>query len=100
MFHLEDPDPGDYFVVSVFSDPEYQTPIFIPDGGASSCLWEVDTAHRSSPSITSDYIGPEFLAPDDPGLFRVTLQNRVAYYQNTPVRDFGSATWATSSVGY
>lgn len=32
-FTLSDPDPGDYFVLTVWQDPEYPTPLFAIQGG-------------------------------------------------------------------
>ena len=84
MFHLEDPNFGDYFVVSVYSDPDFGTPLFSLDSGASSCQWEVGTVHRSAPTLAWEYIGPDVLGPDDAALFRVTLGNSISYYQAGP----------------
>ena len=80
-FTLQDGDPGDYFVLSVWSDPDFGTPLFSLDGGASQCLWEVGTAHRSMPMLKAEYIGPEQIGPDDAALFRVNVGNGLSYYE-------------------
>jgi len=64
---------GDYFVIQVFKDPYYGTPLFYTNGGASSCLKEANTAARSRATIRSVYIGPKDLAPDQSALFEVTV---------------------------
>ena len=51
-FHLEDPDDGDYFVVRIYKDPDVGTPLFVLDGGASSCAWEVKTKPRTAPKMS------------------------------------------------
>jgi hypothetical protein len=100
-FHFEDPEVGDYFVVSIFEDPEYQTPLFVNNGGASSCAWEVETAHRTSPNLELEYVGPMFLPANNPAIFKVTLKNYRYYYENTAVSpERGTDMWASSSLGY
>jgi hypothetical protein len=100
-FHFEDADVGDYFVVSIFEDPEYQTPLFVNNGGASSCGWEVETAHRTSPNLELEYVGPEFLPATDPAIFKATLKNYIYYYEKTAVSpERGSDMWPSSSLGY
>ena len=99
-FRLEDPDQGDYFVVQVFFDPHYGTPLFYTNGGASMCHWEEMTGHRSSPTITAIYIGPDTIAEDQAALFSVTLSNTVNYYENTP-RDLDRPLWNSEvDLGY
>ena len=80
-FHLEDPDDGDYFVVQVFKDPYYGTPLFFTNGGASSCQHEANTARRSRPMIEVNYIGPAVLLPGEAALFEVTVSNGVEFYE-------------------
>jgi hypothetical protein len=80
-FHLEDPNFGDYFVVTVWRDPEYPTPIFSLQGGASSCKWEANTYHKSAPTVKVDYVGPDQIPPDQPALFKMNLGNEVNYYE-------------------
>jgi uncharacterized small protein (DUF1192 family) len=100
-FHFEDPDVGDYFVVSIFEDPEYQTPLFVNSGGASSCAWEVETAHRTDPNLELEYVGPEFLPANDPAIFKATLKNYRYYYEKTAVSpERGTDMWSSSSLGY
>jgi len=99
MFHLEDPNVGDYFVVSVWADPDYGTTLLSLDGGASSCQWEVGTAHRSAPTLAWEYVGPETVAADEPALFRVTLGNSVNYYQAGPVAKTRPG-WSGTDTGY
>jgi len=55
-----------------------------PDGGASSCQWEVGTAPRSEPTFDSEYIGAEILGPDDAALFKVDVGNSIDYYSAGP----------------
>ena len=99
MFHLEDPNFGDYFVVSVYSDPDFGTPLFSLDSGAASCQWEVGAAHRSAPTLAWEYIGPDVLGPDDTAPFRVTLGNSINYYQAGPDSK-DRPGWMAADVGY
>lgn len=99
MFHFEDPDVGDYFVVSVFTDPDYGTPLFSLDGGASSCQWEVGSAHRSAPGLEWEYIGPPQIAPDQPALFKVKVSNAINYYAAGPESRF-RPHWMGTDTGY
>ena len=62
-------------------DPDHGTPLFSLDGGASSCAWEVGSAHRSAPTLKWKYIGPDLLRADQAALFTVTLSNAQNYYQ-------------------
>ena len=101
MFHLEDPDGGDYFVVSVWSDPDYGTALFSVDGGASHCQWEVGTAHRSSLTMAWEYLGdPELpVRADEAALFRVTLGNTINYHEaGTTSKD--RPGWTGDDRGY
>ena len=100
MFHLEDPNAGDYFVVSVWSDPDFGTPLLSLDGGASSCQWEVGTAHRSAPTLEWQYIGRDVLGPDDKALFAVTLGNSINYYSGGPSENKYREGWTRSDGGY
>jgi hypothetical protein len=98
-FHLEDPEWGDYFLVTVWEDPEYTTPIFSLQGGASSCKWEVNTYHRSAPTMEVDYLGPDLIPPDQPALFKVTIANAIYYYEAGPT-DKLRPGWASADLGY
>ena len=99
-FHLEDPDYGDYFVVQVFNDPMYNTPLFYLNGGASSCHWEIGTAHRSAPTLQWKYIGPNEIAQDMPAIFRLTLGNSLSYYEQGMRTDVDRPHWQLSEIGY
>ena len=99
MFHLEDPNFGDYFVVSVYSDPDFGTPLFSLDSGAASCQWEVGAAHRSAPTLAWEYIGPDVLGPDDTAPFRVTLGNSINYFEAGPDSK-DRPGWMAAEVGY
>jgi hypothetical protein len=104
VIHLEDPDIGDYFVVKLFYDPDYGTPFFALDGGASSCQWEVFTAHRSAPTLQISYLGPDRPAADEPALFKVTLGQATNYYQNSigfgPNGELFRTGWKGTDTGY
>ena len=78
QFQLEDQDVGDYFVLSVWNDPDYGTPLFSVDGGLSSCQWEVGTGHRTQPTLSWSYVGPTQVSMSTPALFRVALRNSLA----------------------
>ena len=99
MFHLEDDTNGDYFVVSVWFDPDHGTPLFSLDGGASSCQWEVGTAHRTAPSLSWKYLGPDVLPADQLALFQVKLSNSINYYQAGP-REWDRPGWMGTDTGY
>ena len=98
-FHLQDPDAGDYFVVQIFRDPFYGTPLFFTNGGASSCGWEAGTAHRSAPTVKSKYVGPADLPPDQPALFELTLGNEINYYESGQDA-IDRPNWVYHDVGY
>lgn len=99
-FHLADPDAGDYFVVSVWEDPEYPTAILSIQGGASSCKWEYNTYHRAAPAMSVDYTGPKFLPPTAPALFKLRLENAVQYYENGPSTGKSRPGWTEVAKGY
>ena len=63
----------------VYSDPDFGTPLFSLDGGASSCQWEVGTAHRSAPTLSWEYIGPDVLPADTAALFRCVALSKRAW---------------------
>jgi len=100
MFHLSDPDQGDYFVVSVWHDPDYGTALLSLDGGASQCGWEVGTVHRSAPTIAAEYIGPDALGPDDPAMFKITIGNSIDYYGSGPRLGTNRIGWSIKDGGY
>jgi hypothetical protein len=99
-FHLEDPDYGDYFVVRVFKDPDIGTPLFVLDGGASSCAWEVKTKPRAAPKMEAVYVGPDRPAPDQPALFKVTLGQAENYYEAGPLTPKWRPGWLETDKGY
>ena len=99
-FHLEDPDYGDYFVVQVFKDPVYGTPLFFTNGGASSCHHEQGTAERSSPSLEWKYVGPDNLKPDQPAIFKVTIANELGYYEGGVRGNVSRPFWSNDETGY
>jgi hypothetical protein len=99
-FHLQDPDDGDYFLVKVFEDPDNGLPLFALDGGASACTWEVNTYHRSDPTLSVAYVGADNVAPDQPALFLVTVGNNVFYYEGGPVAGKWRPGWAATNLGY
>jgi len=98
-FTLADPEGGDYFVVSLYSDPDFGVPLFSLDGGASSCQWEVGTAHRSQPTLSWEYLGADVLAPDEPAMFRVVLKNELSYYPAGPESKWREG-WMGTDTGY
>lgn len=99
-FTLSDPDPGDYFVVTVWNDPEYPTPIFAVRGGASSCKWEYNTYHRVAPAMSMEYAGPHFLPPTAPALFKLQLENSAQYYESGPATGKSRPGWTEIDKGY
>lgn len=99
-FELTDPDAGDYFVITLWEDPEYPTPIFSLQGGASSCTWEPNTYHRAAPSMLVDYVGPESLPPFEAAVFKITLRNSAYYYEAGPSSRKERPGWASSDKGY
>ena len=92
--------PGDYFVVQIFTDPVYHTPVFYTNGGASSCHWEVGTAHRSALTLKWKYIGADVLTPDQPAIFKVTLANELGYYEEGMRGNVDRPNWALQEIGY
>ena len=99
-FTLADPDFGDYFVVSVWSDPDYGTPLLSLDGGASQCEWEVGTVHRNMPTLTTEYIGADEIGPKDAALFKVTIGNSLAYYSTGIAGGRFRPGWSIDDGGY
>lgn len=98
-FHLQDPDVGDYFVVSTWYDPDHGTPLFGVNGGASQCSWEVGTAHRSQPTIKAEYLGSDTLGANEAALFKVTVANELDYYSAGAKPGVFRSGWAGSG-GY
>ena len=74
-FYLGDDDAGDNFSFSVYDDPDFNMPVFVVNGGESSCPWEEGTLKRQAASITS--AEPILLnqPPEEPAVFTVTLGN-------------------------
>lgn len=99
MLHLEDGDIGDYFLVRLYQDPDYGVPLFVLDGGASSCGWEPNTAHRTAPSISVEYTGPDNVPPNEPVIFKVTVSNAENYYEAGPESKERTG-WADNDLGY
>lgn len=80
-------------------DPDHGTPLFSLDGGASSCQWEVGTAHRTAPSSSWKYIGADVVPEDQPAFFSVKLSNTINYYQAGP-REWFRPGWMGTDTGY
>ena len=99
-FTLSDQDAGDYFLVTVWNDPEYPTPIFAVRGGASSCKWEYNTYHRVAPAMAMVYVGPQLVPPTAPALFKLRLQNAAQYYESGPSAGKSRPGWTTVDQGY
>lgn len=99
-FTLIDPDAGDYFVVTVWEDPEYPTPLFAIQGGASSCKWEYNTYHRAAPALSITYTGPHFLPSTEPAVFNLRLENAVQYYESGPITEKRRPGWTELDKGY
>jgi hypothetical protein len=99
-FHFQDPHFGDYFVVTVWKDPEYLTPIFAINGGASSCTWEEGTAHRTQPTMRVEYVGAERVPPTQPALFKVTVANENNYYMAGTSGGKNRPGWMPNDHGY
>ena len=95
------PPTGDYFVVSIYRDPDYGTALFSLDGGASSCQWEAGTARRATPTLAWEYIGPEVVKHDEAALFKLAVGNTLNYYDaDLPSRPNGRPGWTGPDEGY
>ena len=81
-------------------DPDFGTPLFSLDGGASQCVWEVGTAKRSMPTLAVEYIGPGVLGPDDTAVFKVTVANALDYYGAGPAGGKLRPGWQERDHGY
>lgn len=100
LFHLEDPNNQDYFVLTVWKDPDYPTAIFALQGGASSCGWEINTNHITAPTMYVEYIGPERLLQDQTAIFKVTVAQAVNYYDAGVAQDKDRPGWVAMDYGY
>ena len=85
---------------SVWADPDYGTPLYSVDGGASQCMWEVGTAHRSMPTLKAEYIGADLLGPEENALFRVTIGNSLDYYGAGVASGKYRPGWSIANSGY
>ena len=74
-FVLSDDDPGDGFSVTVKMDPVWNMPVFVTNGGQSSCPWEEGTARRQVAQITSNESIITDVPPEEPAVFTVNLGN-------------------------
>ena len=83
----------------MYSDPDFGTPLFGMDGGASSCQWEVGTAHRSAPTLSWEYMGPDVLQIDEHALFKVTLGQGIEYMGSDPIDKFRPG-WMDTDFAY
>ena len=81
-------------------DPDFGTPLFSLNGGASQCVWEVGTKERSMPTLAVEYIGPDVLGPDDTAVFRVTVANARDYYGAGPAGGKSRPGWQERDHGY
>jgi hypothetical protein len=99
-FTLSDPDAGDYFVVTVWNDPEYPVPLFSLQGGASSCRWEVNTYHRVAPTLAVEYVGPSSLSVSQAAVFKVKMGNAAYYYEAGPSAGKDRPGWNSQMLGY
>ena len=92
-FTLADPDVGDYFVVQVYLDPSYGTPLFYTASGASSCHHEGNTADRAMPNIEAKFLDPGYpINADERARFEVTISNQLPYYE-TGQRQVNRPLW-------
>jgi hypothetical protein len=99
-FHFEDAQVGDYFLVTIWEDPEYPSPIFGLAGGASSCKWEAGTYHRTAPTLEVSNIGPLSVPPGQPALFKITMASGVNYYQGGPGSTVGRSAQLRGRPGW
>lgn len=72
---LADNDPGDNFTLDVKRDPVYGSPVFNLISGATSCPHEPNTFARDRAQLVVEPIKNVNVNPDEPALFRVTVQN-------------------------
>ena len=76
--------------------------MFSLQGGASSCKWEIRTAHLTSPYMRADYIGPEHVPHDHGALFVITVGQAINYY-DSGVDGWGEKArpgWVAMDAGY
>lgn len=74
-FVLDDDDPGDGFSMTVKRDPLWGMPVFVVNGGQSSCPWEAGTVKRQLASLTATESLIEDVPPDEPAVFSLLLGN-------------------------
>jgi hypothetical protein len=74
--------------------------MFSVGGGASSCVWEMFTYHRTSPTLTVDYLGADHIPETMPALFKATLGQEQYYYEAGPSEGKERPGWMSMDVGY
>ena len=74
-FLLSDDDPGDGFSVTVKMDPVWNMPVFVTNGGQSSCPWEEGTLKRQLANIAVEENLLTNIPPEEPAVFNVFLGN-------------------------
>ncbi|WP_299107537.1 LamG-like jellyroll fold domain-containing protein [uncultured Tenacibaculum sp.] len=73
-FTFKDDDAGDQFDVSIRRDKQYDTPMFLTNGGRSSCPFESGTVPREGVELIVDKV-VGYGTGDESVLFNLTLRN-------------------------
>ncbi|RBW62388.1 hypothetical protein DS884_01965 [Tenacibaculum sp. E3R01] len=73
-FTFNDDDAGDQFDVSIRRDPQYDTPMFLTNGGRSSCPFESGTVPREGVELIVDKV-VGYGTGDESILYNLTLRN-------------------------
>ncbi len=68
-------DISDRFVVNVYKDPQFGTPLFDVVGGESSCPWEVNTTPREGVLLTANRYSQTNVLPNTNAVFLLNLTN-------------------------
>ena len=74
-FHLEDDNIIDYYNFQVKEDPTWGMPVFVLNGGASSCPFEPGTVPYDGVELTSDTYNIVDIMPGEVGTFNLTVGN-------------------------
>ena len=74
-FLLSDDDPGDAYSMTVKMDPYWNMPVFVTNGGQSSCPWLENTMRRQVAQISVTEPALVDIPPEEPAVFTVLLGN-------------------------
>ena len=74
-FFLSDDDPGDAYSMTVKMDPYWNMPVFVTNGGQSSCPWLENTMRRQVAQISVTEPALVDIPPEEPAVFTVLLGN-------------------------